>query len=406
MKLLPPVRQAIRFLLNKTLSPGHKRPGFRIGVLVARLAAACAAALAVGTAPAAAPPDYDGLPGKKALAVAQSSPPVYGVAHSQPRDFIAAQLALMNCSQERGEASAPCELIRLNDRQITTARQLRDAIPEGPRPLFLWRYTGPGATVYLAGSIHLLKQTLHPLPEPLEAAFRQADTLVVEVDLFAMAQDELMAKMLSVSQLPEGQSLATVLPPALYERLSRRLAGDGDDIDHQQRLQPALIVQNLTLLGAMALGYEGQYGLEHHFLAKKGKRPVLELESIDAQLELLFGQPMNMQIQLLEDTLDQAAELEPLLADLVRAWLGGADDKFLRLFEEQAGQSELSRAFSRQLLDDRNIGMAGKISGYLNGKGTYFVLVGAAHVVGEKGIVNLLKEQGIDGTRIMSDAVL
>ena len=408
MKLLRPVLQAIRFFSEPTRSPGpgRSRPGRGVSTLIAKLAAACAALLAGAGALAQAPANYDELPGKKALAVAQGSSPVYGIAHSQPQDLLAAVGALMDCRQERGEAGPPCELIRLNERQITTARQLRDALPKGPRPLFLWRYASPNATLYLAGSIHLFKEALYPLPEPLEAAFQQADTLVVEVDFSAADPSRLQATMLSAGKLPKGQYLETVLPPETYERLSRRLASEGTDIDFQQRLKPALIVQTLTLTGAMALGYEATYGLEHHFIAKKGDRPVLELESIDAQLELLFGQPMATQIQLLDDTLDQTAELEPLLADMLRAWLAGADDELLRLFEQQAGDSDLVREFNRQLLDDRNVHMAAKTRKYLNGKGTYFVLVGAAHLVGENGIVSLLEKKGVTGTRIMSDATL
>ena len=350
------------------------------------------------------PADYDQLPGKKALAAAQGAAPVYGVAHSQPQDLAAAQFALADCEQQRGGDSAPCELLRLNDQRITSAQEMRDALPEGPRPLYLWRYTTPEATVYLAGSIHLLKATLYPLPEPFEAAFRQADTLVVEVDLSALPAAELQTRMLLAGKLSDGKSLATVLPPELYERLSRRLASDGMDISLFEGLQPAMIMNQLAVVSLMAFGYNPQFGMEQYFTAKRGKRPVLELESVDAQLELLFGQPMATQVQLLQDTLDQQAELEPLLAGLVGAWLVGADDEFLRLFEQQAGDSELAKAFNRRLLDDRNADMAGRIAEYLNGTGTYFVLVGAAHFIGENGIVSLLEEQGVYGTRIMSDA--
>ena len=371
-----------------------------------RLAAVCVPLLAGGVARADAPADYGQLHEKKALAVAQGASPVYGVAHSQPQNFAAGQLALADCEQRRNQDHAPCELIRLNDRRITSAQELRDALPEGPRPLYLWRYTSPTATVYLTGSIHVLKPTLYPLPEPLEAAFEQSDTLVLEIDLSAVTPEEIQARTLSTGLLPKGQNLATVLPPKLYKRLSQRLAKDGADIALLERLKPAIIMTELTVAGLATLGYHSQFGLEQHFIAKKGDRPILELESIDAQFELLFGQPMAVQVQLLQDTLDQEAELEPLLADLVGAWLAGEDDEFLRLFEQQTGESELAKVFIRQLLDERNVGMAQKVEEYLSGQGTYFVLVGAAHLVGENGIVSLLGKQGLNGTRILSDAVL
>ncbi len=373
-----------------------------------KLAAVFAVMVASGVNPAyaGAADDYNALPGKKALALAEGAPPVQGIAHSQARDLAASRLALRNCERNRADSNAPCELVRLNEARITSARELREGLPAGSRPLYLWRYASPGATVFLAGSIHFLKETLYPLPEPFEAAFRQADTLVVEVDLAAMTPAELQARTIAAGRLPEGETLATVLPPELYERLSRRFAGDGMDIVLFESLKPAMVMNQLTVFGLMTLGYSPQFGLEQHFTARKGDRPVLELESIDAQLELLFGQPMAMQVQLLADTLDQEAQLEPLLADMLRAWLAGADDEFLALFEQQAGKSEPAREFNRLLLDDRNAGMAESIAGYLSGTGTYFVLVGAAHFIGENGIVNLLAQQGIEGTRIRSDTEL
>ena len=373
-----------------------------------QLAAAVAVVLVSAAAPASADTaaDYDSLPGKKALAVAEGPSPVHGIAHSQPQDLAASQLALQDCEQKRAESNKPCELIRLNEKRVTSARELREGLPEDPRPLYLWRYASPGATVFLAGSIHFLKETLYPLPKPFEEAFSQADTLVVEVDLTALTPAELQSRTIAAGRLPRGETLATVLSPELYARLSRRFAGDGMDIVLFESLQPAMIMNQLAVFGLMALGYSPQFGLEHYFTARKESRRVLELETVDAQLDLLFGQPMAMQIQLLEDTLDQEAQFEPLLTGMLRAWLAGADDEFLALFERQAGESELAREFNRRLLDERNVGMAESIAGYLEGTGTYFVLVGAAHFIGDNGIVSLLAQQGINGTRIRSDTAL
>ena len=391
--------------------PTNTRAPARSGAIVAALGKSCALVavlLASGATPAFADAaeDYDGLPGKKALALAEGASPVHGVAHSQAQDLAATQLALQDCEQKRAASNAPCELIRLNETRIASARELRDGLPEEPRPLYLWRYASPSATVFLAGSIHFLKETLYPLPRQFEVAFSRADTLVVEVDLTALTPTEMQSRTFAAGRLPVGDTLATVLPAELYARLSRRFAGDGMDIVLFESMNPALVMNHLTVFGLMALGYGPQFGLEQYFTARKEDRTVLELESFDAQLDLLFGQPMAEQVQLLEHALDQDAQLEPLLAELVRAWLAGDDHEFLRLFEQQAGDSELAREFNRRLLDDRNAGMAESIAEYLDGTGTFFVLVGAAHFIGENGIISLLARQGIGGTRILSDTEL
>ena len=92
--------------------------------------------------------------------------------------------------------------------------------------------------------------------------------------------------------------------------------------------------------------------------------------------------------------------------DRVEGRLGGDDERFLSLFREQSGDSASAQAFTKQLLDDRNVGMTQKIQDYLASSGTYFVLAGAAHFVGENGIVELLRRQDIHGRRINSAARL
>jgi hypothetical protein len=348
--------------------------------------------------------DYAALPGKKAMAVAPDDATVTGIAHSQAQDLAASQMALAQCEQANTRSSGrACELVRLNDEQIRTGRDILDAVPTTPHPLYLWRYQSDSATVYLAGSIHMLKSSLYPLAEQLQAAFDSSTHLVLEVDSTALTTQDMQMKVMKAGLLPSGQTLRGVLAQPLHERLEARLQSYGIDIAAVQRMNPAMVMNQLVLLRLMALGYNAALGMEQHFTALLGDRQILELESVDQQLEMLFGQPIETQIQLLRDALDQELDVEPIMADMITAWLSGADQRFLDLFSEQAGDSELAKAFNKQLLDDRNQGMAQKVQSYLEATGTYFVLIGAAHFIGDNGIVAILGRQQIEGTRVMSD---
>ncbi len=348
--------------------------------------------------------DYAALPGKKAMAVAPGDATVTGIAHSQAQDLAASQMALAQCEQANTRTTGrACELVRLNDEQIRTGRDILDAVPTTPHPLYLWRYQSDSATVYLAGSIHMLKSSLYPLAEQLQAAFDSSTHLVLEVDSTALTTQDMQMKVMKAGLLPSGQTLRGVLAQPLHERLEARLQSYGIDIAAVQRMNPAMVMNQLVLLRLMALGYDAALGMEQHFTALLGDRQILELESVDQQLEMLFGQPIETQIQLLRDALDQELDVEPIMADMITAWLSGADQRFLDLFSEQAGDSELAKAFNKQLLDDRNQGMAQKVQSYLEATGTYFVLIGAAHFIGDNGIVAILGRQQIEGTRVMSD---
>jgi uncharacterized protein YbaP (TraB family) len=352
-------------------------------------------------------PNYHTLPGSKALAeVPGTAPSVFGIAHSQATDLAASRSAMANCEANRPPSARPCEISRLNDEAVTTGAQIRARANAQPHPLYLWRLRSQTATVFLAGSIHILKPSLYPLPRQLQAAFDQADFLVLEVDTEGVSSADLQAISLRHALLQAPQTLSDVLPEALYARLNEHLAVYGMNADAVGRAKPAVVMNELVLARLTALGYLSQHGLEQHFRAQLGTKSILELESIDAQLRLLFDQPLATQVQLLTDTLDQEYLIEPLLTGMLVAWLSGDDKQFLALFEQQAGDSELAKAFNRQLLDERNVGMANKVAGYLNGQGTYFVLAGAAHFIGPEGIVALLARQGISGHRISSNESL
>jgi hypothetical protein len=337
--------------------------------------------------------------------VAPDRPDLRALVHGQPHDLAASLAARERCEALLGGRGS-CEIVRLGDERVTTGQEIRERVPDEPHPLFLWRYTRGTTTLYLAGSIHILKPTIYPLPAQLTAAFRQASHLVLEVDVHGLPPAELQRRTLARARLPDGQTLHDVLPAPLLRRLETRLAAYGITLDMVNRAKPALVMNQLVVSRLLALGYLPDSGLESHFLAQRTHQQVLELESLDDQLALLFDQPIATQVALLAETLDVEREVEPLLAGMLVAWLSGDDATFLELFEAQAGDSAESRAFNEALLDERNRGMAAGIRRLLEGSGEsprrYFVLVGAAHLVGEQGIVQLLARQGIHGRRIRS----
>jgi uncharacterized protein YbaP (TraB family) len=325
-----------------------------------------------------------------------------------PADVTAAVTALRNCKvkAKRANLDSACELLRLNDEVVTTTQDIFAQVPEGRHPLFLWHFKSPGASVYLAGSIHILKAGLYPLASQIEDAFAASDHLVVEVDTVNISPQTMQLKALQYSILPDGQTIDDVLPAGLLKRVDAYMADQGIPRTMVASLKPSIVATQIALTRMMALGYEPQAGIEQHFLGQVGNKKILELETIDAQLELLTGASMNVQIDMLEQTLNQADEIDPMIADLIAAWLGGNTESFLKFFNDQSADTPEARMFSKRLLDDRNVKMVEKIKGYLASKGSYFVLVGSAHLAGNMGIVELLEKEGLTGRQVMSDDIL
>jgi uncharacterized protein YbaP (TraB family) len=370
---------------------------------------ALATFVAMITGAAAGPPtnvaDYATLPLHKALASAANNGTARGVASSEASDELAAVNALTRCTA--AAAGAVCEVSRLDDLRVTTASEMRENVPHAPHPLFLWKFESKSGSAYLAGSVHVMKPTLYPLPAQFDAAYAKSDRLAIEVDTDAVSPDVLVEKLRAYAILPAGQTLSTVLSPASYKAVDAYMQSQGATIETFATLKPALVATQLAVSRLSALGYLPQFGLEQHFKSTKTARPVLELETIDQQFAVLSSPPIAVQQEMLVETIDQMSTIEPIVTGMIVAWLSGDENEFRRLFDLENGDSPEIRAFSRTLIEDRNVGMADKISGYLTTlQGTTFVLVGAAHLTGPEGIVALLEARGFHGRRINSNDLI
>ena len=344
-----------------------------------------------------------GLPTHTAVASSVDDASVSGTASSEESDQAASLTALQNCEHARSPRSGACEVTWLNDRPITTASDIRARVPQTPHPLFLWRFETRGSVVYLAGSIHVMKASLFPLPAQLEAAFEHAQRIAVEVNTDAADPESMRQKFLDYALLPSGQTLGTLLKPTTLAALSEHLRAQSIPLASVGALKPVMLSTQLAVARLSALGYLPQFGLEQHFMGAAGVRPILELETIDQQLAVLTSPPMSVQDEMLAETVDQMDTIEPIISAMIVAWLAGDEREFRRLFDLESGDSPEVQAFMRRLLEDRNVGMADKIAGYLQMPGTTFVLVGAAHLTGPEGIVALLAARGLKGRRINSN---
>lgn len=330
-------------------------------------------------------------------------------AKDAPNKLAAATAALNQCIAAHPNQDAKngfCELTHSDTQPVSTSADLRSGDASKPHPLFLWRIESNTATVYLGGSIHILKPGLYPLAPQYQAAFDIADFFVTEVDASELDPQKMQFQLTRFGVLEPEQSLASVLPERVYADLQSAGEDYGLPMSALERFKPAYVTQQLAVMALLSVGYSPQHGMEQHFQQQLGDRQTLGLETVEFQLDLLLNQPLAMQTQMTRDTLTQLDDFEAITADLIKAWLYGNDEVFSDAFTQQSGTSEEAQVFLTKLLDDRNVKMVEKIEGYLNTQGNYFVLVGAAHFLGEQGIITLLQEQGINVQRIYSDQAI
>ena len=140
------------------------------------------------------------------------------------------------------------------------------------------------------------------------------------------------------------------------------------------------------------MGYLPQFGIDKHFLdqAKASGKPVRALESADFQIELLAGFADDEQDRFLLYTVRQAREGAEVAEGMMTAWKTGDAGTIEELMLEVIRTDEKLRPLYYKLLDSRNNDTTRKVAALLDTGGTWFVVVGAGHLVGDTRIVGQL----------------
>jgi uncharacterized protein YbaP (TraB family) len=270
--------------------------------------------------------------------------------------------------------------------------------------LFLWKATSPTTEVYLFGSIHLGKKEFYPLAKEIEAAFERSKYLVVEADETKIDAAKLQQMGLEHGLYAAPDSLSKHASAETMKALGALCEKLGLPVEQVELMKPWLLSLSLSSLSLMKLGYTPDLGIDRHFTkAAKDKKEILELESMEYQIKLLAGLSDEMQMKFLEMTLEDAGEAKERMDKIVAAWSKGdtstLEDEMLK---KKVAKNPAHAEFQAKLIDDRNAAMATKIGDYLKTKDVHFVVVGSAHLIGEKGIVRLLEKAGFKVEQVES----
>lgn len=265
---------------------------------------------------------------------------------------------------------------------------------ENEKKCFLWEVKSSKTTAYVLGSIHLGKPSMYPLDQPIEEAFDRSDILVVEVNLNQIDQEELQLKFLQRGIFQNGDRLVNYLSAETLQKLSSRLKEYDLRLRQFLSYKPWFVGLTLISLQIQRLGFDEEYGIDHYFLKKAAdKKEIMELESIDSQINLLDELP-NQNL-FLEYSLISLEEIEAFFEPLLKAWEQG-DTQFLKkiFISDIAQQKPEIQEVYQKILFERNHAMTDKISSLLKTDKVYFIVVGSAHLVGAEGIIELLRKGG------------
>ncbi|QFT54325.1 TraB/GumN family protein [Microbulbifer sp. THAF38] len=272
---------------------------------------------------------------------------------------------------------------------------------EKDRGIF-WKATKEDKTVYLLGSIHLATEDFYPMRAQIERAYATSDAIAVEADVLAAESDIMVQQKIMMESVYQGErSLRDDLPADLYKRLQAWMHKRNMPEAMFIRQRPAIAMISMSMIEMQALGLNPELGIDRHFLtkAKKDGKPVLELEGVVQQFQLLNG--LDNPALLLQQTLEQLEDISTYLPQLTNAWKAGDHDALNRLILlDGLEENPEYKPLYDKLFFQRNKNMANKIASKAPKYRSLFVIVGAGHLVGQGSIAELMKEKGYKLERI------
>ena len=266
----------------------------------------------------------------------------------------------------------------------------------------MWEIQGGKNRAYLLGSIHIMPENAYPLDTKIEEAFNESDVLVVELDATAVDQAQVQAFIGKHGIYTGGNSLKKALPEELFATIVEKSSELGLSEAQVNMFKPWLVSLNLTMGALQKIDIKSELGVDMHFLnkAKEREMKILELETVTSQLEALSSLSESVQEDYLEYAISEYDSAGENFTEMLQAWQNGDTGKLyelskgemLKLAEEMPGIED----YYRRLFTQRDREIAKKIKGFLEDEQdqTFFIIIGAFHMVGDDGLIRVLEEMG------------
>ena len=257
----------------------------------------------------------------------------------------------------------------------------------------VWKVTYAGKTLYLGGTVHILRDSDYPLPAAFDQAFASADSLVFETDIAAMNSPEAAMQIQALLMYGPSQSLRDTLHRKTYLALKKYAVQNGVPMQMLERMKPPLVIMTLMNLELQRFGLTAP-GVDQYYFSRaslSGKR-VQWFESVREQVEMLSNIGREDADGMIMENLEELKEYKSVFRQMLSAWRDGKTDTLMAIGRKFLMNE--SPADYRRLIVERNRKWMAKLKPMLQSRETEFVLVGALHLVGPEGLIAQLKRQG------------
>lgn len=260
-------------------------------------------------------------------------------------------------------------------------------------PLSMWQVDGVNNRVYLLGSIHLLREQDHPLPSAIYAAYRDAEELIMELDMDDMDPFEGQILTNELGLIKDGSTLSALMGAELYAEAQKLADVAQIPLSLLEKSEPWFAAMNVEIMLLMRMGFNPALGIETQLMemAVADRKEIHGFETMRQQLEFLDELSAEAQRAMLIQALSEGTSLREIMDSMIEAWRKG-DTAFLEdnLLSDMQDYPELNRV----IVVDRNLAWTSQIEELLDDPIDYLIVVGALHLVGADGVPQLLQSRG------------
>jgi len=265
----------------------------------------------------------------------------------------------------------------------------------------IWKIVSDNNTLYLMGSIHFLQQSDYPLDEKYYRCFEDAENVVFELHYDSTQTPAFQQYTVLKAFCPKGETFQSMVSDSTYDITRKALLDFGTPLAQLQQFEPWFLAITMLSLKLQSLGFNPELGVDQHFFnrSKEEEKNILAFETPEQQMDLLESLGGDDQESFLLKTIDELDEMEAGFSDLVDAWKAGDLEELNELLNKGF---EDYPALKQSLLIQRNLNWIDEIEGFTKDNENYLIIVGAGHLAGNKGLVNLLTEKGYSVEQIQA----
>jgi uncharacterized protein YbaP (TraB family) len=258
----------------------------------------------------------------------------------------------------------------------------------------LWTISQSGETVgYLVGSIHFMKPDVYPLPSVYDEAFQKAGVVALETNLdSAQAKSQMLIQQLGTYR--GDQTLKSQLADSTYALLQARVDSLGLNLQAMQKLEPWVMSMVVPVMQMQQAGYSGEAGIDRHFFskAKEAGTNVAAFETAEEQMGFFDDMAPDRQEAYLTYSLREARRNVEVIDEMAAAWQRGDTQTIDAMIQDEM-QAQFPDLY-QTLIVQRNQDWMPEIKQMLDRGQTPFIVVGAGHVTGPDGLVEMLRQDG------------